>query len=78
MSSFVDVSQLRAVMRISPKMAAYHLKRALRNKFCRYRPNSYRDYIEKVSAGVPQIKSRSQYVGSTNLHETASFVAQYY
>jgi len=76
MNAFVDVSQIRAVTRISPKMAAYHLKRALRNKFCRYRPSSYKNYIDRVSAQVPQIKSQS--AGSLSLGETARFVAHYY
>lgn len=51
----VNVSTLRALSRISPKMFAYQLKRVFRNHFARVFPSAYGRYIEVITAKVPTL-----------------------
>ena len=45
----------RAISRVSPRMLAYHLKRALRNRLAKKFPRIYAAHIKSVASNVPLI-----------------------
>jgi len=48
-------SFIRAAFRLSPKMVAYRLKRAIRNQFCLYFPSVYERHIERITRKIPRL-----------------------
>lgn len=51
----IDKMTLQALMRLSPKMVIYHVKRVLRNKLSARFPAAYARHIDRVMARVPDL-----------------------
>lgn len=58
----IDPIILQALMRLSPQMIVYHVKRVLRNRFSAKFPAAYARYIDNVKSRVPllTISARDQ------------------
>ncbi len=52
----INKSLIRAASRVSPRMLAYHLKRAARNKIARKSPGLYARYIDGKIASLPAFR----------------------
>ena len=70
----VSTSFFWAASRLSPKMIAYHLKRAFRNRFCRRFPALYGNFIARIAAEVPPLVSG----GSSGLRMAEAVTLFYY
>lgn len=64
---------VRAASRLSPTMAAYHLKRAFRNRLCLRYPGLYAAHIDRVTAAVPPLRQ-----ATTDSLTVPALVARYY
>lgn len=69
----VNTSLVRAASRLSPKMIAYHLKRAFRNRFCRSFPALYERHVARIAALVPALVE-----GPTSAARMAEGIAAFY
>ena len=52
----INLALIRAASRLSPRMFAYHLKRAARNKIARKMPRLYGAYIARQVAALPPLQ----------------------
>lgn len=73
----VSGAALRAASRVTPRMAAYRLKRTLRNLLARLSPALYASYVGWVVSSVPSI-DRSTRLRDGSFEELAHSVAAYY
>jgi len=69
----VNSSTLRAASRLSPRMIAYHLKRAARNRLAGRFPRAYAAYIDRVAADVPRLTLGATPAPSKVARQVAAF-----
>jgi hypothetical protein len=73
----VSVATLRAASRVTPRMAAYRVKRVARDFLARQCPVAYANYIARVASSVPLLDSLTS-IGDGSSSDLARSVAVFY
>ena len=73
----VSGATVRAASRVTPRMAAYRVKRVARDLLARRRPASYANHVKRVASSVPPLET-SAATGDAQMVDLARSVAAFY